>query len=64
MASNNFNRSSIRSGMVKIYMFESPTGGEFINFNEASVRTLEKLFAALIFWFFLSRKKNRNRKKM
>ena len=48
--------------MVKIYMFEYPDGDEFINFNAASVRTLVKLFKALIFafgtrlargWFFL-----------
>jgi hypothetical protein len=61
MALNNFCRSSKRNGMSKIYMFEPPVRGEFINFNAASVRTLEKLFTALIFWFFLIKQKEQER---
>ena len=50
--------------MVKIYMFEplEYSRGEFINFNEASVRTLKKLFTALIFWFFLIKQKEQEKK--
>jgi hypothetical protein len=42
VASKNFYRSSSRSEMAKIWMFESPEGSEFPNFNGASARTLEK----------------------
>jgi hypothetical protein len=42
MASKNFYRSSSRSVMVEICLFDLPAGREFTNFNGARVRTSVK----------------------